>query len=368
MSTENRKHSTISPSKLKALEICPAWRPEENEEEHPLTAAGIRMHRALETGDDSQLQEGEHELVNKCREWERAQFVGLESAQEIQLDIIDVLNSLGILDKIFGYADKVFFNAPTAYLVDYKFSAGLQEDAETNPAAQAYALGIFKVYLHIDTVEVYYLYPRRDEISHAIYVRGDMEKIELRIRTTAARTNADEPDRNYDATNCLYCGNKVDCPVLHAMVLPIATRYAARKELQLPKEWDPALITDPGQMSKAMDVASVMGKWVDSVKHHALKLRQETGVEVPGYDLRSRAGRKTILNAKKTAELVEDSLNHDEFLAVCEVNAKALLDAVGSKAPKGAKKATIAATEDRLRDAGVLEIGPESEFLTRSKS
>lgn len=356
MNTENREHSTISPSKLKALEICPGWKPEENEEEHPLTIAGTRMHKALETGDNSQLQEGEPELVNKCREWELNNFAGLECAQEIKLDIVD---------GIYGYADKIYFNAPSAILVDYKFSAGLQEDAETNPAAQAYALGIFKAYLHIEVVEVCYLYPRRDEISTGAYTRCDMEKIELRIRTIAARTQTGE--QFYDASNCLYCGAKANCPTLNAMVLPIATRYAARKELQLPKEWDPALITDPGQMSKAMDVANVMAKWVDSVKHHALKLRQETGVEVPGYDLRSRAGRKTILDAKKTAELVEDSLSHDEFLAVCEVNAKALLDAVGSKAPKGAKKATIAATEDRLRNAGVLEIGPESEFLVRSK-
>lgn len=357
--TKDRKHSEISPSKLKNLEICPGWAQDKTQEEHVITARGTACHLALETGDGSKLTEPEDlEAVEKCKAWETANLAGQETLKEVKLDVYR---------GIWGFADRVTFDGPTATLVDYKFGFNRQEDAETNPAAQAYAWGIFQQWLQVDTVEVYYLYPRLDEISHAVFTRKNIPIIELRIATIVARAKGRKKQLNPAVDNCLYCGNKAVCPALHALALPIATRYAQKKEMALPAEYDPAAITDPVAMSKAKAMAYVLGKWCESVDFHALKLREESGVEIPGYEYRTRTGRKKITNSLEAWKIAENYVSQDQFLAACDVSVKQLGEAAAEHAPKGDKKKVAGEMEDKLRDAGVMEIGADVHFLQRAK-
>jgi len=45
-----RQHATYSPSKLKALEICPRFQQDNDAPPHPITLRGTAMHEAVEAG------------------------------------------------------------------------------------------------------------------------------------------------------------------------------------------------------------------------------------------------------------------------------------------------------------------------------
>lgn len=364
-----------SPSKLKSLELSPLFVDDPNQEVHPITAEGTLMHEALETGDDSKLTTDQAALVEKCRTYTsdlRKDYP--YEKNELELSILGMR----------GFADKVMFDThynrkgwqpKKAVLVDYKFGFSAQEPVETNPAAQAYVLGIFESVPSVGQIEVVYLYPRRDEVSQHVYTRKDVAWIRLRLTTILARCDeaAKTGQCSPHTSTCEYCVRRGSCPQLHAMVLPIATRYAASglnkavAELGVEVQtFDPSLIHDPATMSKALAVASVLEKWTDSVKFHAQKLREE-GAEIPGYEWVQRVGKRSLVNPKLVLETVEGRVSHEQLLQCMEIKLKPLLDAAAENAPRGKKGLVKQQLEDELRDKGLLEVGADSYYLKRSK-
>jgi hypothetical protein len=373
-----RAHSKISPSKLSALEKCAGFMADESAEVHPITLRGTAMHEAVESGDDSKLSEEERGWVKMCRDF-RSGFIPPNATchREIRLDV---------LGDIWGFADEVAVFGSAAYLLDWKFGISAQAPVEENPAAQAYVLGIFQKWPTVDHVHVAYCYPRRDEVDTCHYHRKDVPMIRLRIETIAARVenfagwDAVEPvglngERgkalakaslaNPIPDNCRYCGRKATCQALHRMVLPIATRYAERKELEVPKG-DFSLVKSPEQFARLLDYAPVLEAMADSIKRHALEFREQTGQEIPGYEMRSRKGKSKIVNADVAYKVANEfGVTHEQFMACVDVSAAQLRKAVEENAPKGQKSKFAAALDGELRDAGVLEVGAEGYFLGR---
>lgn len=360
-----REHSRISPSKLKALELCPGFLDDPSREVHPITEQGTRCHTALDSGDDSNLTDEERGWVRMCRDYGHGLDYGnWDSAwNEVRLDI---------LDGIWGYADKIILlrSCTAAHLVDYKFGANSQEDVATNPAAQAYVLGMFQKWPDLDTIHVHYLYPRREEISKHTYTRKDVPMIRLRIQTIVDRVKALEHtgDRNPLPDNCQWCARKATCTALHRMVLPLATRYAGKHDISLVQP-DFSAISRPEDWAKLLPYTSVLEQMADSIKRHALEFREQTGQEIPGYELRSRQGKKKIINADVAYKVASEfGVTHDQFMRCVDVSAKQLTDAVKENASRGDKAKVAGAMESSLRDAGVLESGGETFFLARSRA
>ena len=359
----DRSHSKISPSRLKSLEICPSYADDPHARVHPDTAEGTLCHEALDTGDDSHLTTDEQRAwVMMCREYtgelERDHYPHPLREQRLE-----------VTEGIWGFADLIMLSADekSGALIDYKFGANSQEDAETNPAAQAYALGMFKRWPTLESVDVHYLYPRRDEINRAEYHRSQMPKLELRVSTIIARANG-QPERFAHPDVCQWCGNKPTCPALHKEMLPIALRYAQAKGLALPPIPDFSLVKDPQTWSRLMGLAPVFEAVADSIKRHAIEFRQQSGTEIPGYEMRQRTGRKTVNNALIAWEVAkQEGLTQQEFLSAVDISAKRLADAAGEKAPRGQKAKKIAEFKGKLRDTGCLEIGADAFYLARSK-
>jgi hypothetical protein len=273
-----------------------------------------------------------------------------------------------------GFADEVVIFGKAAILFDWKFGALAQEPIETNPAAQAYVLGIFDRWPGVDIVNAHYVYPPRDELDTHTYTRKDVARIRLRIQTIVDRVLAADVAghlANYYnpiPDNCQYCGRKATCQALHRMVLPIATRYAERKELEVP-EGDFSLVKSPEQWSRLLAYAPVLEAMADSIKRHAIEFREQTGQEIPGYEMRNRKGKGKIINAQTAYEIAnKHGMTHDAFMACVEVSAAQLRKAAEDMAPKGQKSKYAAALDGELRDAGVLELGAESYFLGRVRT
>ena len=405
VSHAERAHSKISPSKLKNLELCPGYLADTNREVHAITLQGTKIHQSLDSGKLTDLTEEEQNWARMCLDYEMSLSPkGATFVREPKLEI--VAGIWGFADHIIfpkGEADKV------AHLVDYKFGQNAQEDVETNPAAQAYVLGMFQKWPGLETIHVHYLYPRREEISKHTYTRKDVPMIRLRVETIVARVQAaticpnphcdngavdkggmepwgspisvacglcggsghmrPDPEMcNPVPDNCQWCSRKSTCTALHKMVLPLATRYANNHDISL-VEPDFSVVKSPEQWSALLAYAPVLEQMSDSIKRHALEFREQTGVEIPGYEMRSRQGKKKILNAQMAYEVaMAAGVEHHEYMACVEVSAKQLADAVGAKAPRGQKAKRVAEVEGKLRDSGVLESGAESYFLGRVRA
>ena len=358
---EPRPHAKHSPSSLAYKEICPFFK--NRSESGPAAEEGTLLHAAVETGNTTDLVEEQLQVVGMCRgyieELERhARAAGPVAVhREVQLKIAGGLT--------FGTADHVLLKkgGTAADLVDYKMGRNSVPDAEINPQMQAYALGVFERFPNVVSVEVHILLPRRDEVSRAIYQRADVPRIRLRVQTIVARCEAPEPETR-PTDNCLYCARQAECPALHRHALTIANGY--EDDLKLPEEFHPGHIVDPGVMARALTVARVMEKWCDSVKHHGLQMRLG-GQEIPGHELRTRAGTRKISDPMAAWAAVREKLSPDQFIGACEVSLSKLETIFAEATPRGAKAKAKQALSEALADLGIVETAKESFFLAKSR-
>lgn len=283
--------------------------------------------------------------------------------------------SIQITQEMKGHLDLIRLGPDEAAQIDWKSGLGKQATASTNIQQIAYAVGLFNRNPEIQKVTVYLVYLRLQEVDYEVFTREQLPEMELKVLSVLRRAQAAQRNEiqahNPDPAACTWCAKAGTCPALNALALPTALAYAkARPEdLAIPEAYDPALISDPDTMSKALVVAGVMERWCDSVKHYALQMRMEHGMEIPGTTLSSRKGRSTILNAHEAYKIAEaHGLSHDEIMSAVEVSATKLKDAIEDKAPRGKKKLASMALEDSLIEAGVLEVGSESFYLRKTKS
>lgn len=362
LTIEQPRRERSSPSRYKNLEISPAFKDDPTREVHYLTEEGKLMHKALETGNDSGLNEDQKRLVAMCREYiESVLPTGATRLYETKFPIID---------EDYGYGDFIALHENRAWYIDYKFAATPQEPVETNPAAQAYVLGIFNTWPYLKRVSVAYLYPKLDQVSMCDYYRKDCARIENRIRAIKARAkNATPATCNYSDDTCGWCVYLSSCPTAAKALLPVATKYAESHALPLPALPDLSLVRDPKQWARLFAAVPVFEKLADSIKRHALEFRIQTGQEIPGTEVRTRSGKGQILNPTIAHEIaVQHGMKHEDFLRAVEVSAKQLLDIAGESAPRGEKGKASKALELALRDAGVYEPGEEYQYLARVKS
>lgn len=361
-----RVHSKISPSKLKSLEISPKFERWENEEVHPITAIGTKIHEARDRNSKVGLLDDEIPLYDFCEardsQWEKVyRFI----FKEKKLTMAPF--------TIWGFADRIQLNdvtKPTAgILIDYKFSTQMQEDCETNPAAQAYVLGMFNEWPTLQQVRVEYYYPRLGVVDAAVYTRKDLGKIKVRIAAIIRRVESPSVRCNMAEETCMYCKHIATCTEVTRQALPIATRYNERKQFVLPAQLDPAAVTDPKHMATLLAYSTVMSAWAESVKVHAKELRLNQGVEIPGYDLVPRQGKLSVQDVNSAYKMATQKygVTHDEFLAATSVSIVDLVDAVKRNAPARAKGKAADAFRAELQDSGAAVQGQDSWTLVKTK-
>ena len=367
MTTNERPHAKFSPSKLKYLEICPAYEDDPHKETYAATERGTQAHAAMESDDDSQLDDEQKRWVAMCRGYRQHVFIPL--AEKAGADARSVKEArLEALPDVWGYADEYWVFGKEVHLFDWKFGSWSQEDTATNPQTQAYVLGIWNKHPEVDTVHCHWVYPVREEISRHTYHRGeDFQRIKLRLETIVARCTATAIKANPVESVCTWCGNKAVCPALHRMILPVASRYADGHQMVVPQVPNFDMVKDPVQMSRLLDWAPILEKTAESIKRHALEMRLNEGMEIPGYDLRSRQGKSRILNPQIAFEQAQDFMDLNTFMRAVDVSAAELKKLAGENAPRGEKAKRGQQLMDRLQDAGVLQVGGESQFLTKTK-
>ena len=269
----------------------------------------------------------------------------------------------------FGTADYVLVKGDRAIIGDAKFGYQPVEDAETNCQGWAYAIGVFEAYPEVNMVDVVFAQPRLNSVSrHAFFRDADLDKMRVRVSTIIARAMVKSPELNPSEAACLYCGNKATCIALHRKALIISNKFSPlTPDGELIDLYNPDQLATPDLRGKAEILRRVLEPWCEKVRKENVKYALDTGEEIPGFEVASRAGRRTVTNPQLTYDLVKDRLTPEEFAAVCEISVAQLLKAYSSKAPRGAKEKLKQEIEDKLDEAGVLQGGGEITYLKRIK-
>lgn len=358
-------HHRYSPSSLKWREVCPGWENEPQPSDAGSAAAeeGTRMHKALETGNLEGLDDWQRKNVMMVADLFAEMKQELEwVTAELPEQKLEIANGL-----TFGTADIVLIGRGKAKIGDAKFGWTAVDDAEVNIQGWAYAVGVFEKWVDVNEVEVVFAQPRLNMVSRHTFTREkDYDRMRLRVETIIARAKQLEPELNPTEKGCLYCGNKGTCKALHSKALVISRTYDQLRDSELPVLADPLTLATPEQRSQAESIRRVMERWCESVKRSNMEFRMEGG-EIPGYELKTRSGKKEIVDATAAYDIIKDKLSPEEFSNCATVSWTKLEKVWADKHPRGQKQQAKQALEDILTEAGLIKGGGEVPYLAKTK-
>lgn len=363
-------HAEFSPSGLASHELCPRFKKSESEEVHPVTAEGSLLHDCVERRDTAGLTPAQVRLVEDCIEFTDGVTKGARDAyREQRLDI-------GRRDDgsylTFGTVDHIAISGDTAVVVDYKFGYNGVDAADTNAQGQAYTLGVMEKWPDVETVHLHFYLPRRGEHTHHVYTREDEVAIRVRLETIVARAKDESLEPTPSPAACAYCAAKSTCEALAENALVVARKYRPTcpdMDANTLAKVNSSEIVDPNQMSKALQIASVMEEWCKSVKHHARELVTEKGIEIPGYKIIQRSGSARVTGSAEEIynTVASGQLTQEQFIACTKVDLKLLTQALADQAPRGQKGATKDNLMEVMESLGLARRGGTSQVLMKEK-
>lgn len=362
----------FSPSTLEHLDICPGWIPEPYSTSNQAGDEGKLMHTALETGIYTALEEEQKACVQKVQGLFTREMVALGVTARSPL-VCHREKWVGIEGFNRGIIDVLAITGEHALIGDAKFGRVEVEDAETNLQGISYAVAVFEEFPIVNHIKVIFAQPRCDLISSALFDRKVYHSLLLRLKTIRANVQQfaatqDSSRLNPRSHNCAFCGNITDCPAVGQKALAVANGYALARDEELPDLFDPAQLATPEKRAQAEKLRRVLEKWCSSVQKHNVEFRLQ-GTEIPGFELRSRSGEKSVTNplaAWETAqELAQGKLTEADLASVSTISLPKLKEAVAEHAPRGYKAKLKQALENQLVDRDALSKGGEIYYLQK---
>lgn len=257
-----KHHPTASPSKLNYLRQCRAFESEPFVKS-PAAESGDRCHTAWETGDDSELNPDELSVVQKVRNlWSPVEQDGeVHTELEVQVELNNGYST-------FGHLDRLVVKGAEAWLCDLKTGFVAVPDAEENLQGLCYAVGVFQKFTEIETIQVWFIMPRRDETTSTILVREELPQYITKLTQLIAEASQPDPPRTPSAC-CTYCSQRGTCPVLANAALEI-TRKIDR--LAIPETGDLTKVTARDLDTVILPAIRILTAWATAAKRHAVEL------------------------------------------------------------------------------------------------
>jgi hypothetical protein len=379
-------HALYGPSSLKHFEICPSYqnRTEQDGDVNEAALSGTRIHNALEL-ENPELLDDEEEQALAWVMWSQVNESEEEHGVADGTKFNEIRLNINLAHhKTFGTLDRLMIKGRVAVAQDYKCGFTPVDDAEINAQAWAYSLGIFEMFPEVEIIHFYFLIPRQEEMSHAVFVRNEsvepedfweengitptatMAEIHLRIDLIIerARTLAGKKF-NPQAHNCEWCGFKVHCEALAARALVIANQYEV-EGLQLPENLYPEDMTTGVDIGKARMLVQVLEVWIEGVKTRANEMYEKEGIAIPGFKWTTRKAKRVISDPVAAYNVVNELAGIDlaDFIECTgAVKITELEKLIRSKAPEDTTKEefladVIAALADNeILSGGVAEYG-----------
>jgi hypothetical protein len=359
-------HAKHSPSGLAYKELCPNYMPDDSPTLHPVTQEGSLLHAKVENETTEGLDPRQKALVEDCLAFTEKVTAGApEVYREIRLNIGQQDDGTFLT---FGTLDHLAVGGDTAVAVDYKFGYHGIDPLPENLQGVCYALGIFEKFPAVEKLHFHFYLPRRGERTSHTFTRGDVDNMRMRISTVIARSEAEDTEYNPMPRACQYCAAKAACPALSSKALVLANKYASTQcdlDIDALENVHSSEITNPMQMAKALEIASVIEDWAKSVKHHARSLAIEQGVEIPGYRIVETRGRASVGNAQEIFNVLSDRIDPDEYIEACKVDVSKLQKILAKKAERGTKGLVQEKLLEELEDAELYTSGGTQHQLRK---
>lgn len=177
-----------------------------------------------------------------------------------------------------------------------------------------------------ESVTVHILYGAFKQIEVIKLDYATASRIVLDILTKANNPKAEPIPCDY----CGWCAKRLTCPALLERANVVAEH---REDWGLASYHSSEIITAE-EMGKALRLAKALGKWCESVEHHARELAKN-GIIAEGFKVQERKGNRfiaSIMDAYSKA-----GIEQSDFLSACEIKFSSLVELYAAK--EGLKKA-----------------------------
>lgn len=217
-----------------------------------------------------------------------------------------------------GTADAIVYNREQKLLevIDLKGGRGHVVEARDNPQLRTYALGSLLAFpgLAVEQVKVTIVQPRafhkdgriRSEQFHIVELMDwTTDLLEAMGRSHLALAELEnsapmdlwEADHLNPGDHCTFCKAAPTCPALQAKSLAAAHTFFKDESVAKPPE--PSTL-DPSQIANILDAADMIEGWLNAVRAYGHTLA-ESGVEIPGYQLAAKIGRRAWVDEAEAA-------------------------------------------------------------------
>lgn len=359
----DRGHAEFSPSSLKYVAKCPAFKGRDGTSS--AAERGTRIHEALEVRDPSALHDEEEiEIYDQIVEMEDAFMANFsavdEELNEIQIDVD--LNST----KTWGTCDRflILEGRKAAVMGDYKTGISIIDSPENNEQAITYTIGAFQRYPDIEEITFVFYVPLHHATLHHKFTRSDLDSMVARMekvvrageRVRPQWQDGGQPD--LDDCNptqyCRFCRFEDVCPALGGLVVEVAKKL----DSTVP-DVDPTNIDDPRRLSELFRIAKIVENWAATIKAKTLEAAKN-GVELDGLKLRSMGRTRSINDNKKLVDIAADyGIDLETLLDQGKFPLGKLAKLAGSQAPAGEGKFFEQNFIDQLTEEGIISTSDE---------
>lgn len=289
---------TLRASSLPALKECPSFESGSTE----WTESGTDRHAALRAhfeGDDTLLDllpEDERSAVLWAADYIRVHANTTDHPMTWEQGITVILDDFS---EIPGTPDAVC----SADIFDLKWRF-----RDYTAQMAHYAAARFQELPGIDRIKVHLLF--------GCFKRAEILEFDRQSAIHIVSSIAEKVRTNPEPTPCSYCGwcaRRVTCKALNERAQTVA---AGREDWKL-AQYHASEITSPAEMARALLLAKHLSKWCEAIEYHAKEMAIKQGVTIPGYELKSKAGKPSC--ADMIGAFNATGLTPEEFLQCCEV-------------------------------------------------
>ena len=276
-------------------------------EQHLLEAAGRKFEQPVinlpcpENGVKVTLDMVTHSRLDYVGYIKQIAGVNLPTVRvESRLDLSSV-----VYPGMFGTCDSWFLDEAERHLhvIDYKYGAGVEVDAQDNPQGAFYAIGAAVVAGVLDTIEQISFHIVQPRISREPSVwtfdRATLLQWVERFKQAAIRAMTPDAPRIYDAEACRWCsGAQCDpatgrsyCPEYDAAAVRAVEAVTAAANGPSVSELTPEQLAE--QLRLFRDAEALIKRRMAALQQWGLTQANEMGRDIPGFKLvQRRATRK----------------------------------------------------------------------------
>jgi hypothetical protein len=225
---------------------------------------------------------------------------------------------LAALSELYwGTADAVILSPPTLYVADFKTGRGhavpvRRPDGRVNLQLGGYGLGALHslpagLAHEITSIELVVVQPALGPPQRTVMTVAEVPDLAADLLEIAERA-LDPSAPRIAGDHCRFCRASGDCPALRERALAVARTEFGPRDLTRP---DPSRLS-PTALASVLTEADLVDQWLSAIRAYAKSIADK-GVEIPGWKLVDKRGRRVWADEEAAAITMKGLLREDAF-------------------------------------------------------